>query len=213
MVNNLQVLKTNFIPYCRIKAYFLAAIYVKNILLSFQELSMLNIQKFATVDVLHDGYVVVDFGPMFLSHALSYPDDVATLLLLQLQERVKHSKVELLHERIDVQLDLVLEELVFERLVSRVGAGAFEALFVVLVVLSHRPDLVVVVSSGKTLQSVWIELSACRVELLPIVFSQLCPERIYGDNKGSSVSLKRKYFAHDLLCFATDLLAEIVERL
>ena len=67
---------------------------------------MLNIQKFATVDVLHDGYVVVDFGPMFLSHALSYPDDVATLLLLQLQERVKHSKVKLLHERIDVQLDL-----------------------------------------------------------------------------------------------------------
>ena len=43
---------------------------------------------------------------MFLSHALSDPDDVATLLLLQLQERVEHTKVELLHERIDVQLDL-----------------------------------------------------------------------------------------------------------
>ena len=49
---------------------------------------------------------------------------------------------------------LVLEELVFEGLVSRVGAGAFEALLIVLVVLSHRPDLVVVVSTGKTLESV-----------------------------------------------------------
>ena len=71
-----------------------------------KQLSSLNIQKFATIDVLHDGYVVVNFSPMFLSHALSDPDDVATLLLLQLQERVKHSKVELLHERIDVQLNL-----------------------------------------------------------------------------------------------------------
>ena len=67
---------------------------------------MLNIQKLATVDVLHDGDVVVDFGPMLLSHALGDPDNVATLLFLQLQERVKHSKVELLHERIDIQLDL-----------------------------------------------------------------------------------------------------------
>ena len=40
---------------------------------------------------------------MALRNALADPDDVATLLLLQLEEGVEDSKVELLHESILVQ--------------------------------------------------------------------------------------------------------------
>ena len=43
---------------------------------------------------------------MSLSDALRDPDDVATLLLLELEERVEDAVVELLHERVDVQLHL-----------------------------------------------------------------------------------------------------------
>ena len=56
--------------------------------------------------LLKDWNVVVDLGPMSLSDALCNPDDVPAFLLLQLQERVEDAEVELLHERVDVQLDL-----------------------------------------------------------------------------------------------------------
>jgi hypothetical protein len=41
-----------------------------------------------------------------LSDAFCDPDDVSALLLLQLEERVEDAEVELLHERVHVQLDL-----------------------------------------------------------------------------------------------------------
>ena len=44
--------------------------------------------------------------PMTLRDTLGDPDHVATLLLLQLQQRVEHPVVELLQERVDVQLHL-----------------------------------------------------------------------------------------------------------
>jgi len=43
---------------------------------------------------------------MSLGHTLGNPDDVATLLLLQLDECVEDAKVELLHESILHQLHL-----------------------------------------------------------------------------------------------------------
>ena len=43
---------------------------------------------------------------MPLRDAFCDPDDVPALLLLQLQEGVEHAEVELLHERVDIQLDL-----------------------------------------------------------------------------------------------------------
>lgn len=55
---------------------------------------------------LEDWNVVVDLGAVSLRYALGNPDDVTTLLLLQLQERVEDAKVELLQERVHVQLDL-----------------------------------------------------------------------------------------------------------
>lgn len=50
-----------------------------------------------------DGDVVVDLCPVTLSHTLADPDDVAALLLFQLEEGVEHTEVELLHEGILVQ--------------------------------------------------------------------------------------------------------------
>ena len=56
--------------------------------------------------------VVINLGLVVLCDALGYPDDVAALLLLQLEEGVEHPKVELLHERVHIELHLVLKELV-----------------------------------------------------------------------------------------------------
>ena len=43
---------------------------------------------------------------MLLGDALRDPDDVPALLLLQLQEGVEDAEVELLHERVHVQVHL-----------------------------------------------------------------------------------------------------------
>lgn len=50
--------------------------------------------------------VAVNLGTMSLGHALGNPDDVTTLLFLQLDVRVKDAKVELLHEGILHELHL-----------------------------------------------------------------------------------------------------------
>ena len=55
---------------------------------------------------LKDWNVIVDFCSVTLSDALCNPDDVSALLLFQLEERVENAKVELLHERVDIQFDL-----------------------------------------------------------------------------------------------------------
>ena len=57
-------------------------------------------------DPSEDGDVVVDLGPVLLGDALRDPDDVPALLLLQLQEGVEDAEVELLHERVHVQVHL-----------------------------------------------------------------------------------------------------------
>ncbi len=53
-----------------------------------------------------DGYVVVYLGLLPLCDTLRDPNNVAALLLLQFDVRVKHSEVELLQERQRVQLHL-----------------------------------------------------------------------------------------------------------
>ena len=58
---------------------------------------------------LEDWNVIVDLCPVSLSHTFGDPDDVPALLLLQLQEGVEDAEVELLHERVHVQLDLKKE--------------------------------------------------------------------------------------------------------
>lgn len=55
---------------------------------------------------LQNRNIVVDLGAVLLRDALGDPDDVAAFLLLQLQVGVEDTEVELLHECVDVQLDL-----------------------------------------------------------------------------------------------------------
>ena len=50
------------------------------------------------MECLEDGDVAVDFGSVSLGDALADPDDVATLLLLQFDERVEGAEVKLLHK-------------------------------------------------------------------------------------------------------------------
>ena len=104
-----------------------------------------------------DRDVVIDLCPVALSHTLADPDDVATLLLLQLEEGVEDSKVELLHESILVQphlnhlvsdlgkqsnnTDLLLEEFILQGFLPRVSACSLKALLVLAVVLRHLPYL------------------------------------------------------------------------
>ena len=61
---------------------------------------------FCTYQRLPDWNIVVDLGLVLLRDALCDPDDVAALLLLQLQVGVEGSVVELLQERVDVEANL-----------------------------------------------------------------------------------------------------------
>lgn len=63
---------------------------------------------------------------MLLSHALGDPDDVAVLLLFEFEERIENAVAELAHERVQVHLDLCLEEAVFDRFVAWVRADVVE---------------------------------------------------------------------------------------
>lgn len=55
---------------------------------------------------LQDWNVIVDLGAVLLGHAFGDPDDIAALLLFQLQVGVEDSEVELLHECVDIQFHL-----------------------------------------------------------------------------------------------------------
>jgi len=148
-----------------------------------------------------------------LSDALRDPNDVATLLLLELEERVEDAVVELLHERVDVQLHLIFKELVLEGLLPRVGAGALEALLVLAVVFGHLTHLVVVIGSGQGLEAVGVQPAAGGVKLLPVVLRQLRPERVDRDDKCPPVRLEGEDLAHDVGRLAPDVLAKVVEGL
>lgn len=136
----------------------------------------------ATADAFsHNRYVVVDLRTMSLRDALSYPDDIAHLLLLQLDERVEGTEVELVKVRLHIQLhlnyrecstrrpdrpllkakrtardhraNLVLKKLVFQRLFPRSIASAFEQWLVVRIKFAYLLHLLVVVRSGKSRKS------------------------------------------------------------
>ena len=78
------------------------------------------------------GDIIIYFGLVMLRNALGDPDNVPALLFFQLQEGIEYTKMELLHKCVSVQVDFVLEKLVFQCFFARVGARAFKALFVVL---------------------------------------------------------------------------------
>jgi hypothetical protein len=69
---------------------------------------------------------------MLLRHALANPDNISALLLFQLQVGIKDSKAELSHEGIDVQLDIIFEEFIFDCFIRWICAHIFEQWLVLL---------------------------------------------------------------------------------
>ena len=63
---------------------------------------------------------------MALGNAFTDPDDVSALLLLQLEEGVEHSKVELLHEGILVQPHLKHFDLLVDTGLSKIKHSCWE---------------------------------------------------------------------------------------
>ncbi len=122
---------------------------------------------------LHDWYVVIDSGSVLLRNTLGDPDDIAILLLLELQERVEHAEAELSHERVQVHFDLLLEEAVLDGLVARVGAHVLEESAILGIVLRHHLDLVVLLGLGQLIQAVRVEFAAARVQFGALVLGQL----------------------------------------
>merc|ERR1719234_811558 len=88
-------------------------------------------------DTLKDRDVVVNLSPVALCNAFTDPNDVATFLLLQLEEGVEDPKVELLHERILVQPHLLFKEFILQGFLPRVGTSSLKALLVLSVVLGQ----------------------------------------------------------------------------
>lgn len=99
---------------------------------------------------LENGYVVVDLCAVLLGNALGDPDDVTALLLLQLEVCVEDTEVELLQKGVHVQLHLVLEELVLQRLVAGIVAGSVKQSGVLRIILGHGLHLLVVVGSRQS---------------------------------------------------------------
>ena len=58
------------------------------------------------------------------------------------------------------------------------------------VVFGDTPDLIIVVSPGKGLESIRVKFSAGRVQLLTVVLRQLCAKRVDRDDKGTAISLE-----------------------
>lgn len=60
------------------------------------------------------------------------------------------------------------------------------------VVFSHTSHLIVVIGTSESLQPIRIELATCRIQLLTVVFGQLCPKGVDGDDEGSTIGLELK---------------------
>jgi hypothetical protein len=69
---------------------------------------------------------------MLLSNALRNPNDVSVLLLLQLQQRIEHPIAELSHKSIQVHFDLLLKELILNRLVTSIRSNILKQWLILL---------------------------------------------------------------------------------
>jgi len=162
---------------------------------------------------LKDGDVVIDLGAVFLRNALRDPDNVPALLLLQLQVGVEHAAVELLHERVHVQLHLVLEELVLQGFLARVVARPFEQTAVLSIELRDLLNVIRIVGPSQGRQTVGVESPALGVELGAVLLGEFCAEAVDCDHEGAPVCLERQDGAHDIGSGSPQGLAVAVERL
>ena len=128
---------------------------------------------------------------MLLGHTLRNPDDVSAFLLFQLEVGVEDPEVELLHKRVHVQLNLLLEELVFQRFVLVALSLALEDVLIVGVVVGDRSHLIVVVRLRQRGQTVRIQIATFRIQFRSGLAVQLGAERVDRDHERSTVGLER----------------------
>ena len=94
------------------------------------------------------GDIIIYFGLVMLRNALGDPDNVPALLFFQLQEGIEYTKMELLHKCVSVQVDFVLEKLVFQGSFAWVSSCSFKAHLVIWIVFSDASNLVIVICSS-----------------------------------------------------------------
>lgn len=99
--------------------------------------------------------------------------------------------MELLHERIHVQLDLLLEELVFQRFIFVALALAFKNVLIVRVVVGDRSHLIVIVRFRQSGQTVRIQIAAFRIQFGSRLAVQFGAERVDRDDERSTIGFER----------------------
>lgn len=133
---------------------------------------------------------LVDLALLALADALGDPDDVADLLLLELEVRVEDAVPHLRLEGELVELHLLLEERVLERPVRR--PDVLEQLPVVREVAHGLAHLLQLVSLRELGRPRGVQVPKVGVELGAVVLRELSPERVDSDGDSSSISLKLK---------------------
>ena len=133
---------------------------------------------------------LVDLALLALADALGDPDDVADLLLLELEVRVEDAVPHLRLEGELVELHLLLEERVLERPVRR--PDVLEQLPVVREVAHGLAHLLQLVSLRELGRPRGVQVPKVGVELGAVVLRELSPEGVDSDGDSSSISLKLK---------------------
>jgi len=146
-----------------------------------------------------------------LCNAFANPNNISALLFLQLQEGVEDSEVELLHECIHIQTNLVFKELVLQSFLPWVGPCTFEALLVLTVIFGNLSNLIIVISSCKSLESIWCEPATGWVQFLPVILGKLGSKGVDSDDECTPIRLETKNLTHHVRGLAADVATEVVE--
>ena len=182
---------------------------------------MVNVNSVNNVDIW------IDFRTMSLWDTLRNPHNIAHFLLFQFDQWIENTKMKLLHKRIDIHLDFMLEKFVLQTLIIP-GSNSIKNSFVFLdnyvsmfewrksvclytVIVGNGLHLFIIVCSRKHSQSFRIQLTTFGIKLSPFFFAQFSTKWINGDNKRSSISFKCKNFAHQFCSCSTKLLTESIK--
>lgn len=87
----------------------------------------------------------------------------------------------------------MFKEFVFKCLVPNIVACSFKEGRVFCVIFSHSFHLFIVIGTGQSCQTIWVQFTTAWVKFCTIIFRKFCSKGIYGDDYGTTVSFKLKY--------------------
>ena len=167
-----------------------------------------------------------------LSNTLRNPSETPDLLFLELHVRVEHCVLELLQERLLVEMHLVKEEPILELganttvvyLTEEVRRAAVRVLRPATTtrrrvkegaIFRHRlarsTDLIDIVRTRKLIVALREETTDGGEESGTLLFRELCAEGVDGDVYRTTVSLKGEDAGHDFSRWSTEFLTEGVK--